>query len=116
MTKIYDKRTLTDTQAVAICLDNRSCEDVAKDYGVSRATISRIKHGHRYANVTEHIRDRQAFAVKLSDLVFKRDLLLTEVDRMTKQIEELRSLKRGIPDEKNKEEELAKYQKLVHGS
>ena len=113
MTKLYDKRTLTNDQAVAICLDKRTQDEVAEDYGISRAQVSRIQHGHRYANVTEHVRDKKAFSLKVSDLQWKHKQLLAEAERVAKQIEQLESLQRCTPDEMLKEENLAKYRALV---
>ena len=116
MTKLYDKRVFTDDQAIAICLDDRTCEDIADDYGVTRATISRIKHGHRYANVTEHVRDKQAFALKISGLKAERNNLLKTIEAMEKEIAQLESQRDSHPDEIKRKEDLAKYQQLVHGA
>ena len=113
MTRLYDKRTLSKDDAIAICLDNRTQEDIAKDYDISRGQVSRIQNGHRYANVTEHVRDKKAFAVKVSDLRWKHKHLLIEADRVAKQIEQLESLQRCTPDETLKEENLVKYRELL---
>lgn len=116
MTKLYDKRVFTSDQAVAICLDDRTCEDIANDYGVSKATISRIKLGHRYANVTEHVRDKQAFALKINGLKAERNTLLNRIEAMNKEIARLEDIHDSHPDEAKRKEELAQYQQLVHGS
>ena len=113
MTRLYDQRTLNNAQAVAICLDKRTQSDIAEDYGISRILVNRIQNGRRYANVTEHVRDRQAFSLKLSDLRWQHKGLLMQAERMAEQIEQLESLQRCTPDEMLKEENLAKYRALV---
>ena len=123
MTKIYNRRTLTNDQAMTICIDSRTQDDIAKDYGISRAQVSRIQNGHRYANVTEHIRNRQAFSVKLSDLRWQHISLLQQAERVAEQINELEALERCTPEDetisalteaKRKSEELDnKYRELL---
>ena len=116
MSKLYEKRMFTDEQAIAICLDKRDNQTIADDYGVNRASISQIKHGHRYANVTEHVRDKQAFALKISGLKAERNNLLKTIEAMEKEIAQLESQRDSHPDEVKRKEDLAKYQQLVHGA
>ena len=113
MTRLYEKRTLTNEQAIAICLDKRIQEDIAKDYDISRVQVSRIQNGHRYANVTEHVRDKKAFAVRLSDLRYKHQDLVRQTERVAKEITELEELESSRPDETKRQEDLVRYREAL---
>ena len=48
-------RRLTDDQALAINRSNKSCIELAKEFGVSKTTIRNIKNGRIYREVTEDV-------------------------------------------------------------
>ena len=112
MTKLYDRRNLDPEDAIAICLDDRMQAEIAEDYGISRPQVSLIQSGKRYANVTLHVRDKKAFAIKLSDLRFKHQDLMAQAERVAKEINELEALQRSHPDEIKKQADLDAYRQL----
>ena len=114
--KRYDRRVLTEEQAIAICIDQRDNMDIAKEYGVTRATISRIKNGHRYANVTQHVRDGQGFQIRINGLKAERNRLITMLKMTEEEIERLENVQASDPRAVHKKEELELYKRLVRGS
>lgn len=58
---------LTEAQAVAIVLDPRGVEDVAREHGINRSTVSRIRRGLRNADATADVRAKLARREQLMD-------------------------------------------------
>jgi transposase-like protein len=52
------KPKLTEEQLVAIVLDPRGVEDVAREHGIAKSTVSRIRNGLRHKSETEVARKK----------------------------------------------------------
>jgi hypothetical protein len=74
-------QSFSSAQAQAICTDPRSDSDVAKKWGVSRATISRIRNGHTYASETLPVRNIRATALKIEKHNERIEKYLQKIDR-----------------------------------
>ena len=115
------KATFTPTEAKAICTSPESDSELAKKHGVSRATISRIRNGHTYADLTEPVRNIRSTALKIKKHNERIETYLQKIDR---EIELRDRLIRDSEDHpyivaqkeeaKRKAEELAKYHALLN--
>jgi hypothetical protein len=54
----HPRSKLTDAQALAILSDTRPLAEITAEYGVSRATISNIRHRKRWAHLAPDGTDR----------------------------------------------------------
>jgi hypothetical protein len=113
-------QSFDSAQAQLICTDPRSDLDVAQEWGVSRATISRIRNGHTYASETLPVRNIRATALKIEkhneriEKYFKKiDREFELRDRLIRDSENNPYVVAQKEERKRKEEELNKYRELL---
>ena len=114
------KTTFTPEQAKAICISPLSDEDQAKKYGVSRATISRIRNGHTYVDETLPLRNIRTTALKIEKHNERIEKYLKKIARETELRDRLLRDSEDHPyvaDQKEKAkkiaDDLARYHALL---
>ena len=114
------KATFTHTEAKAICTSPETDDALAKKHGVSRATISRIRNGHTYADVTLPVRNIRSTALKIEKHNERIKIYLQKIDREVELRDRLLRDSEDHPyivaqkeEAKRKAEELAEYNRLL---